>query len=151
MHHYMIELNSRRFLIMNATDYWPFAWEYSTWNAAVAALQFWMANLNSQMLSNAIERVYTAFFWSDSAQHLQYVEEEILFSCFVTTLNDAFKWELALKDIGYKSGSESLGISTPLCWAPWLFHVWDKKIFPSDQPLLEHVHLLIPSTQCVTA
>ena len=40
MHHYMIELTSSRVLIMDATDYWSFAWEYSIWNAAVAALQF---------------------------------------------------------------------------------------------------------------
>ena len=31
---------------MDATDYWPFAREYSIWNAAVAALQFWMADLD---------------------------------------------------------------------------------------------------------
>ena len=53
---------------MDDTDYWQFAREYSTWNAAVAALQFWMADLNPQMLSNAIEWVYTAFFCSNSAQ-----------------------------------------------------------------------------------
>ena len=70
MHHYMIELTSRRFFIMDTTDYWLFAWEYSIWNAAVAALQFWMDDLDPLTLSNAIERVYTAFFCSDSAQHL---------------------------------------------------------------------------------
>ena len=43
------------------------------------------------MLSNAIKKVYTAFFYSDSAQYLQYVEEEILFGHFMTTLNDAFE------------------------------------------------------------
>ena len=50
---------------MDATDYWPFAREYSIWNAAVAALQFWMADLDPPMLSNAIEWVYTTFFCSD--------------------------------------------------------------------------------------
>ena len=34
--------------------------------AAVAALQLWMADLNPQTLSNAIEWVYTAFFCSSS-------------------------------------------------------------------------------------
>ena len=62
MHHYMIKLTSRRFFIMDATDYWPLAWEYSIWNAAVASLQFWMDDLHPPMLSNTIERVYTAFF-----------------------------------------------------------------------------------------
>ena len=108
---------------MDATDNWLFAREYSIWNAAVAALYFWMADLNPQMLSNAIEWVYTAFFCSDSAQHLRYISEEILFICFMTTLNDAFKWELALEDGGYESGSESLSIPIPLCRAPCLYHV----------------------------
>ena len=40
---------------MDATHYWLFAREYSIWNAAVTALQFWMADLNPQTLSNAIE------------------------------------------------------------------------------------------------
>ena len=89
MHHYMIELTSGRFFIMNATEYWPFAHEFSIWNASVAALQFGTEELDSQTLSTTIERVYTAFFYSDSAQHLHW--EEVLFRCFVTTLNDAFK------------------------------------------------------------
>ena len=33
------------------------------------------------------------------------------------------KWELALEDEGYKNGSESLSIPTPLCRAPHLYHV----------------------------
>ena len=47
---------------MDATDYWPLAQEYSIWNAAVTALWFWMADLDPTMLSDAIERDYTAFF-----------------------------------------------------------------------------------------
>ena len=84
---------------------------------------FWMADLHPQMLSNTIEWVYTAFFCSDSAQHLRNKSEEILFGCFVTTLSDAFEWELALEDGGYESGRESLCIPTPLCRAPHLYHV----------------------------
>ena len=30
---------------MDTTHYWPFATEYSVWNAAVTALQFWMGDL----------------------------------------------------------------------------------------------------------
>ena len=32
---------------MDATNYWPFAREYSIWNATVAALQFWMEDLKT--------------------------------------------------------------------------------------------------------
>ena len=39
-HHSVIELTSRRFFIMDATDYWPFAREYSIWNTAVAAFEW---------------------------------------------------------------------------------------------------------------
>ena len=69
-HHYMIELSSRTFFIMDFTNYWPFAHEFFIWNAAVAALQFWTADLDPQTLSSSIERVYTAFLYSDSAQQL---------------------------------------------------------------------------------
>ena len=41
--------------IMDATHYWPFAREYSIWNTAVTALQFWMADLKPPILSDAIE------------------------------------------------------------------------------------------------
>ena len=123
MHHNMIECTPRRFFTMDATDYWPFAQEYSIWNAAVTALQFCMVDLNPLMLNNTIERVYTAFFCSDSAQQLRYISDEILFCHFVTTLNDAFQWELVLEDIGYENGSKSLNIPTLLCQAPWLYNV----------------------------
>ena len=91
-------------------------------NTPFAALQFWMADLDPQILSNAIEQVYTDFC-SNSAQHLRNISEEILFGHFMTTLNTAFKWELTLGDKGYKSRSESLSIPTPLCRALHLYHV----------------------------
>ena len=136
---------------MDTTDYGPFVRKYSIWNAAVAALQFWMEDLDPQMLSNTIEWVYTAFFCSDSAQHLRGTSEEILFSHFVTTLNDAFVWELAIEDGGYKSGSENLSISTPQHRAPHLYHVSACKNCLLDLPHLEHTHLnsLATSPQCV--
>ena len=40
---------------MDTTHYWLLAREYSVWKATVAALQFWMANLKSHTLSNALE------------------------------------------------------------------------------------------------
>ena len=107
---------------MDTTDYWLFAQEYSIWNAAVTALQFWTNNLNPQILSNAVERVYTALFYSDCAQHLQ-DKEEVLFSCFMTSLNDAFEQQITLDDMGYESGSKSLSVPTPLCQEPCPFHV----------------------------
>ena len=76
---------------MNATDYWPMAREYSVWNTAVAALQFWTADLNAHTLSCATEQVYSAFFCSTSTHLLCQQSDKILFSHFVTTLNAAFE------------------------------------------------------------
>ena len=56
-------------------------------------LQFWTVDLGPQTFSNAIERVYTALFYSDSTHHLWSIEE-VLFSYFMTTLNDAFEQAL---------------------------------------------------------
>ena len=106
---------------MDTTQYWPFAGEYSVWNAAVTPLQFWMEDLEPHVFSNAIEWVCTAFFCSNSAQQLRNISEEVLFSCFVTTLNNTFEWELAQGDEGYESGSESLNIPTPQWRAPGLY------------------------------
>ena len=50
-HHLIQHLHS----IMNATDYWPLAREYSIWNTTVATLQFWTANLELNILSSTIE------------------------------------------------------------------------------------------------
>ena len=100
--------------------YWPFARENSIWNATVTALQFCMADLEPHILSNALEWVYTAFFYSNSAQWLWNLPEEILFSLFVMTLNDTFERELAQ---GYESGGKSLRIPTPLRRPPQICHV----------------------------
>ena len=51
-HHHLIQHLD---YIMNTTDNWPFAREYSILNATVATLQFWTADLEPNILSNAIE------------------------------------------------------------------------------------------------
>ena len=99
---------------MDIPDYWPMAREYSIWNAAIASLQFWTADLNLITLGTATEEVYSAFFYPTSTYSLCQQSDKILFGCFMTTLNTAFEWKLALKDEGYKSGSENLNVPTPL-------------------------------------
>ena len=49
--------------------------------------------------------------------------EEVLFGHCVTTLNVAFESKLALKDKGYKSGSENFNIPIPLRHTPRIHHV----------------------------
>ena len=46
---------------MDPIHYWLMAREYSIWNAAIAALQFWTADLKAHILSSAFEQVYNAF------------------------------------------------------------------------------------------
>ena len=52
---YSIILTLFLHIIMNDADYWPMAREYLIWNAAVAALQFWTADLKAHVLSSTIE------------------------------------------------------------------------------------------------
>ena len=108
--------------IMNVTNYWPVAREYSIWNAIVAALQLWTADLEAHVLSTTTEQVYNAFFYSTSTHLLCQQSDEILFGCFVTTLNTAFESKLTLED-GYESGSENFNIPTPLRRTPKIHHV----------------------------
>ena len=108
---------------MNTTDYWPMAREYSVWNAKVAALQFWTADLEAHILSSTIEQVYNAFFYSTSTHLLCKQSDEILFGHFVTTLNATFESKLALEDKGYESGSENFNIPTTLRQTSKIYHV----------------------------
>ena len=83
----------------------------------------WTADLVAYTLSNAIEEVYSAFFYTASAHTLWQQPEEILLSLFMTTLNAAFEWKLALEDEGYKSSSEIFNIPTPLRRTSKIHHI----------------------------
>ena len=108
---------------MNVTDYWPMAREYSVWNAAVAALQFCTADLKAHVHSSATEQVYKAFFYMTSTHLLCQQSEEVLFGCFMTTLNAAFESKLTLEDEGYEIGSENFNIPISLRCTPRIHHV----------------------------
>ena len=108
---------------MNAMDYWPMAREYSVWNAAVAALQFWTAELETHILASTIDKVFIAFFYSTLTHLLHQQSNKILFGHFMTTLNAAFESKLASEDEGYKSGSENFNIPTPLQKTSKIHHV----------------------------
>ena len=97
--------------------------EYLIWNATIALLQFWTADLDMITLGTAIEEIYSAFFYTTSTYTLHQQSDEILFGCFVTTLNAAFEWKLALEDKGYKSGSENFQMPTPLRKTPEIHHI----------------------------
>ena len=99
---------------MDPVNYWPMAREYSIWNTAVAALQFWTADLRAHILSITIEQVYNAFFYSTSTYILLQQSDEVLFGHFVTTLNASFESKLAIEDEGYHSGIENFNIPTTL-------------------------------------
>ena len=76
---------------MNVADYWPMVREYSIWNATIASLQFWTADLDPVTLSITTEEVYSTFFYSTSTYTPHQQPDEILFGCFMTTLNAAFE------------------------------------------------------------
>ena len=54
---------------MDTADYWPMAREYSIWNATIASLLFWTADLDPVTLGRATEQVYTTFFYSSSEEN----------------------------------------------------------------------------------
>ena len=76
---------------MDTADYWPMAREYSRWNATVALLHFWTGDLDTLTLSDTIDEVYSAFFYTASTHTLCHQSDKILFSHFMTTLNAAFE------------------------------------------------------------
>ena len=108
---------------MNTPDYWPMAREYSIWNAAVATLNFWTADLKAHTLGSTTEEVYRTFFYTPSAHTLCQISDEILFGHFMTMLNATFEQKLALEDEGYESGSENFNIPTPLRRTLKIHHV----------------------------
>ena len=112
-HHLEPTYNSMH-INMDPANYWPMAREYSIWNASIAALQFWTADLEAHILSSTIEQVNNAFFYSPSTYMLCQQSDEVLFGHFVTTLNAAFESKLTLEDKGYDSGSKNFNVPTPL-------------------------------------
>ena len=108
---------------MDTADYWPMVREYSIWNAAIASLQFWTADLDPVTLGRATEQVYTTFFYSSSSHTLHQQSEEILFGHFVIALNAAFDQQLSLADEGYESSSDMIDLPTPLRKTPRIHHV----------------------------
>ena len=115
---------------MDSVDYWPMAREYSVWNATIAALQFWTADLETHMLSSIIEQVYNTCFYSTSMHLLCQLSDEILFDHFITTLKAAFESKLALEDDGYDSGSKNFNIPKPLRRTSKIHHISSVKNAP---------------------
>ena len=70
-----------------------------------------------------IQEVYAAFFYMTSIYTLCQQSDKILFSHFMTTLNTAFEWKVALEDECYESGSENFNIPTALRKMPKIHHV----------------------------
>ena len=108
---------------MATTDYWLMAREYSIWNATIASLQFWTADLDPVTLGRVTEQVYTTFFYSSASHTLHQQSDEILFGHFVITLNAAFDQQLSLADEGYERGSDTIDLPTPLRKTPRIHHV----------------------------
>ena len=51
------------------------------------------------------------------------LSEDVLYGCFVIALNAAFTQQLSLADEGYKSGSDTVDLPTPLRKTPHIHHV----------------------------
>ena len=99
---------------METAAYWLMTCKYAIWNAAITSLQFWAEDIDPITLGIASEHVYTAFFWTPTSHTLHQLYEDVLFGHFVIALNAAFTQQLSLADEGYKSGSNSADLPTPL-------------------------------------
>ena len=108
---------------ITAADYWPMAREFSIWNAAIASLQFWTADLDPTSLGTATERIYNNFFCTPTRFNLQRLANDVLFTRFVIVLNTAFTQQLSLADEGYESGTKNTALPTPLRQVPQIHHV----------------------------
>ena len=97
--------------------------EYCVWNTALAALKFWMADLEAHVHSSTIEQVYSTLFYSTSTHLLHQQSDEVLFGHFMTTLNAAFESKLVLEYKGYERGSENFNIPTPLRRTTKIHHI----------------------------
>ena len=108
---------------METAEYWPMACKYAIWNAAITSLQFWAEDLDLITLGIASEHIYTTFFWMPTSHTLYQLSEDVLFGHFVIALNAAFTQQLSLADEGYKSGSDTIDLPTPLRKTPHVHHV----------------------------
>ena len=79
--------------------------------------------LDPVTLSIATEHIYTTFFWTSTSHTLCQQSKETLFGCFVIALNATFTQQLLLADGGYKSGSDTIDLPTPLQKTPHIHHV----------------------------
>ena len=108
---------------MGTAEYLLMACKYAIWNAAIASLQFWAEDLDLITLGIASEHVYTTFFWTPTSHTLHQLSEDVLFGCFVISLNAVFTQQLSLADEGYKSGSNTADLPTPLWKTPHIHHM----------------------------
>ena len=72
---------------------------------------------------HSLRTIYTTFFWTPTSHTLHQLSEDVLFGCFVIALNAAFTQQLSFADEGYESGSDTIGLPTPLRKTPCIHHV----------------------------
>ena len=90
------------------------------------------------MLSNTIEQVYNAFFYSISTHLLHQQSDEILFGHFMTILNATFESKIGLEDEGYDSGSEHFNIPTPLKRTSKIYHASSVENAPTPSHAMQY-------------
>ena len=108
---------------METAEYWLMTCKYVIWNATIDSLQFWAEDLDPITLGIVSEHIYTTFFWTPTTHTLHHLSEDVLFGHFVIALNVAFTQQLSLADEGYKSGSDTVDLPTPLRKTPHIHHM----------------------------
>ena len=140
---------SRKFTTttMETAEYWPMACKYAIWNTTITSLQFWAEDLDPITLGTASEHVYTTFFWTPTSHTLCQLSDDVLFGHFVIALNAAFTQQLSLADEGYKSGSDTINLPTPLRKTPHIHHMSSME-HASFNPAHTTPHISATITDC---
>ena len=79
-----------------------------------SSLTVLVADLETHVLSSAIEQVYKVFFYSSSTYMLFHQSDEVLFGHFVTTLNATFENKLTLEMKAMTVATKTFNIPTAL-------------------------------------
>ena len=78
---------------------------------------------------------------------LHQLSEDVLFGCFFFALNAAFTQQLSLADEGYKSGSDTVDLPTPLWKTPRIYHISSME-HASFNPVHTTPHNTVTMTPC---
>ena len=100
---------------METAEYWLMAHEYAIWNAAIASLQILGRRPQPNFPRHSLRmHLHHLLLGHLPAHTLCQLSEDVLYWMFVIALNGSIYPAVSLADEGYKSGSDTADLPTPL-------------------------------------